>query len=47
MTGRSRIEWTETTWNPTTGLRPDLRRLRLLLALTMAGRLKVMGSAKY
>jgi protein gp37 len=47
MTDRSAIEWTETTWNPTTGcdrISPGCDRC---YALTLAARLKAMGQAKY
>ena len=43
----SAIEWTEATWNPTTGcdrISPGCDRC---YALTLATRLKAMGSAKY
>ncbi|MBS1691239.1 MAG: DUF5131 family protein [Actinobacteria bacterium] len=43
----SKIEWTEATWNPTTGcdrISPGCNRC---YAMTMARRLKAMGSEKY
>ncbi|MEV2277823.1 phage Gp37/Gp68 family protein [Nocardiopsis sp. NPDC049922] len=43
----SRIEWTETTWNPTTGCDRVSPGCDRCYALTMAGRLKAIGSAKY
>lgn len=46
MSTKSSIEWTEATWNPTTGcdrISPGCR----CFALTLAKRLKAMGSAKY
>jgi len=39
----TRVEWTEVTWNPTTGC----DRISPGYALTMAKRLKAMGQAKY
>lgn len=47
MSTASKIEWTETTWNPTTGcdrISPGCDRC---YALVLAKRLKAMGSAKY
>ena len=47
MGDKSAIEWTEATWNPTTGcdrISPGCDRC---YALTLAGRLKAMGQAKY
>jgi protein gp37 len=43
----SRIEWTETTWNPTTGCDQISPGCDHCYALTLAKRLKAMGSAKY
>jgi protein gp37 len=43
----SRIEWTETTWNPTTGCDRISPGCDHCYALTLAKRLKAMGSAKY
>jgi protein gp37 len=43
----SRIEWTETTWNPTTGCDKVSPGCDRCYALTMAGRLKAIGSPKY
>ncbi|MEU4345331.1 phage Gp37/Gp68 family protein [Nocardia sp. NPDC023852] len=44
MTG---IEWTDTTWNPVTGCDRISTGCDNCYALTMAKRLKAMGSAKY
>lgn len=44
---RSGIEWTETTWNPTTGCDRVSAGCENCYALTMAKRLKAMGSARY
>jgi protein gp37 len=43
----SAIEWTEETWNPTTGCDRVSPGCDNCYALTMAGRLKAMGQAKY
>jgi protein gp37 len=47
VSGRSRIEWTEVTWNPTTGCDRVSAGCDHCYALTLAKRLKGMGSAKY
>jgi len=47
MSARSSIEWTETTWNPTTGCDKVSTGCDNCYALTLAKRLKAMGSAKY
>ena len=47
MSTRSRIEWTETTWNPTTGCDRVSAGCDHCYALTLAKRLKAMGSPKY
>lgn len=47
MSSRSSIEWTETTWNPTTGCDRVSAGCDHCYALTMAKRLKAMGAAKY
>ncbi|MEV6984208.1 phage Gp37/Gp68 family protein [Sphaerisporangium sp. NPDC051017] len=47
MAGRSRIEWTEVTWNPTTGCDRISAGCDNCYALTLANRLKAMGAAKY
>ncbi|WP_267460663.1 DUF5131 family protein [Pseudonocardia oceani] len=44
---RSRIEWTEVTWNPTTGCDRVSAGCDHCYALTLAKRFKGMGSAKY
>lgn len=43
----STIEWTDKTWNPVTGCDRVSRGCDNCYALSMAGRLKGMGSAKY
>jgi protein gp37 len=47
MTGRTGIEWTEVTWNPTTGCDRISAGCDNCYALALAKRLKAMGSAKY
>lgn len=47
MSDRSAIEWTETTWNPVTGCDRVSEGCDRCYALTLAKRLKAMGSAKY
>ncbi|MGH3679735.1 MAG: DUF5131 family protein [Natronosporangium sp.] len=47
MADHSAIEWTETTWNPTTGCDRVSPGCDNCYALTLAKRLKAMGSAKY
>ncbi len=47
MSSNSSIEWTETTWNPTTGCDRISAGCDHCYALTLAKRLKAMGSAKY
>ncbi|WP_200216800.1 DUF5131 family protein [Micromonospora coerulea] len=47
MADKSSIEWTEATWNPTTGCDRISRGCDHCYALTLAKRLKAMGSAKY
>jgi protein gp37 len=47
MADRSSIEWTEVTWNPTTGCDRVSPGCDRCYALTLAKRLKAMGSAKY
>src|SRR6478609_5771070 len=44
---KSGIEWTEATWNPTTGCDRISAGCDNCYALTMAKRLKAMGQAKY
>jgi protein gp37 len=47
MADRSSIEWTEATWNPTTGCDRTSRGCDHCYALTLARRLKAMGNPKY
>jgi len=47
MATRTGIEWTETTWNPTTGCDRISPGCDNCYALTLARRLKAMGLAKY
>jgi protein gp37 len=47
VSGTSAIEWTEKTWNPTTGCDRISAGCDNCYALTLAKRLKGMGSAKY
>src|SRR5207248_6312522 len=47
MSDRSGIEWTETTWNPTTGCDRVSAGCDNCYALALARRLKAMGQAKY
>ncbi|WFE58606.1 phage Gp37/Gp68 family protein [Micromonospora sp. WMMD712] len=47
MADHSPIEWTEATWNPTTGCDRVSRGCDNCYALTLSKRLKAMGSAKY
>ena len=47
MGDRSRIEWTGATWNPTTGCDRVSAGCDHCYALTLAKRLKAMGTAKY
>ena len=47
MADNSTIEWTEATWNPTTGCDRISAGCDNCYALTLAKRLKAMGSAKY
>ncbi|HEY0637602.1 MAG TPA: DUF5131 family protein [Pseudonocardiaceae bacterium] len=47
MADRSPIEWTESTWNPTTGCDRVSAGCDNCYALVLAGRLKNMGSTKY
>ncbi|HET8662038.1 MAG TPA: phage Gp37/Gp68 family protein [Micromonosporaceae bacterium] len=47
MTTRTAIEWTEVTWNPTTGCDQISTGCDNCYALTLAKRLKAMGAAKY
>jgi protein gp37 len=47
MSSTTSIEWCDTTWNPTTGCDRISAGCDNCYALTMARRLKAMGSAKY
>ena len=47
MSQSSRIEWTDTTWNPTTGCRKVSPGCDHCYAATLAKRLKAMGNARY
>jgi protein gp37 len=47
MAGQSRIEWTETTWNPTTGCDKTSPGCENCYAMALAKRLKAMGQVKY
>ncbi|MBV9869359.1 MAG: phage Gp37/Gp68 family protein [Frankiaceae bacterium] len=47
MSDRSAIEWTEATWNPSTGCDRISAGCDNCYALTLAKRLKAMGHAKY
>jgi len=47
MATRTAIEWTEVTWNPTTGCDRISAGCDNCYALTLARRLKAMGQAKY
>ena len=47
MADRSTIEWTEATWNPTTGCDRTSPGCDHCYALTLSKRLKAMGSPKY
>lgn len=47
MADRSAIEWTEATWNPTTGCDKISAGCDHCYALTLAKRLKAMGHPKY
>jgi protein gp37 len=47
VTGRTGIEWTQVTWNPTTGCDRISAGCDHCYALTLAKRLKAMGQAKY
>ncbi|MDA8267318.1 MAG: phage Gp37/Gp68 family protein [Actinomycetota bacterium] len=47
MADRSSIEWTQATWNPTTGCDRTSAGCDNCYALTLAKRLKAMGNPKY
>ncbi len=44
---KSKIEWTETTWNPTTGCDKLSAGCKFCYAEIMSKRLQAMGSNKY
>jgi len=44
---KTRIEWTEVTWNPTTGCDKISEGCRFCYAETMSRRLQAMGQPKY
>jgi len=47
MSSRTKIEWTESTWNPTTGCDRTSPGCDNCYALTLAKRLKAMGNPRY
>ena len=47
MAGRSRIEWTDATWNPVTGCTKVSEGCRRCYAERMSSRLRAMGVRKY
>lgn len=47
MAQTSKIEWTEATWNPTTGCTKQSEGCLNCYAYTMACRLKAMGNVRY
>ncbi len=47
MAGKSKIEWTESTWNPVTGCRKISAGCKNCYAERMAKRLKAMGKYQY
>jgi protein gp37 len=47
MADKSSIEWTEATWNPTTGCDRITKGCDNCYALTLSKRLKAMGATKY
>jgi len=47
MADRSKIEWTEATWNPVTGCSKVSAGCRNCYAERLAARLQAMGSARY
>ena len=44
---QSKIEWTEMTWNPTTGCTKITSGCKFCYAEVMSRRLKAMGQTKY
>jgi len=47
MAIKSKIEWTENTWNPVTGCTKISNGCKNCYAYTLANRLKLMGNLKY
>lgn len=47
MSGKSKIEWTETTWNPITGCTPISAGCQHCYAARFAKRLQAMGNPRY
>ncbi len=47
MAQNSEIEWTDTTWNPSTGCSKISSGCKFCYAATLAKRLKAMGSSRY
>lgn len=47
MSITSKIEWTETTWNPVTGCTKISQGCEHCYACTLAKRLKAMGNVRY
>ncbi len=47
MSARSKIEWTETTWNPVTGCTKISHGCKHCYAERMSLRLRAMGASKY
>lgn len=47
MSGKTTIEWTETTWNPVTGCTPISAGCQHCYAARFAKRLKAMGNPRY
>lgn len=47
MSGKTSIEWTETTWNPVTGCTPISAGCQHCYAARFAKRLKAMGNPRY
>ncbi|NPV90786.1 MAG: phage Gp37/Gp68 family protein [Firmicutes bacterium] len=47
MAAKTKIEWTENTWNPVTGCTKISDGCRNCYAYTLANRLKLMGNQKY
>mgnify|MGYP003594100691 CR=1 FL=1 len=47
MSGKSKIEWTESTWNPVTGCSPMFAGCQYCYAARFAKRLQAMGNPRY